>query len=183
MIFAVDGSGGSNISAGYGLVIYDEDKQEVIAQGKGKIEPFEILGATLVADEYRLDIIYGTKAVKPTNNRGELCAIMCAIKIVKHWGLRDDQYKIVSDSKYSMTIFTEWYQEWERQGVFHLKLNMDIIAYMWNDYQMFNVCFIHQKAHKSLKEIARLNGTEKLYATLNRTADELAKQGRLMPSN
>jgi len=175
MIFAADGSGGSD-TAGYGVAIYDPNS-DITNTYFGVVLGYEIISAELNPMENRLNIQYNrSKIAKATNNRGELCAIWCALLLARQYNVKN--ITIVTDSKYCIGTFTEWYSNWLSLGITHKKKNIDLIKLIYNDYQVVNPHFVHQKAHMPKSAIERLTGTDKLHARLNRLADDLANLGR-----
>lgn len=175
MIFAADGSGGHSMYAGYGVVAYNE-VDNTSTYYCGRVESYKILDARLTS-EYRLDISYDkNEVVGATNNRGELCAIYCALLVAKSLNVKD--IIIITDSKYCIGIFTGWYENWVRDNILHKKKNIDIIEKIYVEYQVVNVTFIHQKAHMPERDIRSLTGTDLLYARLNQKADDLANRGK-----
>lgn len=174
MIFAVDGSGGSSSSAGYGVVAYDPDTKQKIRYN-GCVKGFIITDA-IITDECQINLIYGNKIVPPTNNRGELCAVLAALLIIKNY-YPNGRHTIVADSQYCIKTITIWYHNWVRENILHTKKNIDIISKIMN-IQSPNVTYVHQKAHMSKSSISKLTGIELLYAQLNAEADILADQGK-----
>lgn len=116
---------------------------------------------------------------KGTNNRGELLAILYAIHYIRT--LDPGSYVIVSDSNYAIKCVTEWYHNWVLKGITDKK-NMDLITLIVDDSQIaerdgYKISFMHQKAHLSLKEMAKLSPASRRNAELNDMADKLAGEG------
>lgn len=119
-IIATDGSYRKTTNkASWAFAIFDQNNNQIYEMAK-LVEPFEIINISE-------NIEYTNKSAKPTNNRGELLAILASINYIKLANLEHKKYIILSDSKYSIGVYTEWYKNWNKNGTKTGKLNLDII--------------------------------------------------------
>lgn len=171
MLIATDGScsknGCSTAKAGFGIIFENGTKIS------GPVKPYLVKNINYPEIEY-----YPTRQA-PTNNRGELLGILFALCHTKT--LPPGEYTIVTDSTYSMNIYTEWYKKWLDEGTFMSKKNPDIITLtdkILTELKNtgYTIEFIWQKAHVPNRDISTA------CARLNKIADDLADQGRLSES-
>lgn len=92
--------------------------------------------------------------IAPTNNRGELYAIIIALmKARRLYG--ECFIEIISDSKLSINTASEWMYNWYPD--FHLKKNPDLVGILYNVSQYHTITYTYQKAHikipKTLNEL------------------------------
>jgi uracil-DNA glycosylase len=89
-----------------------------------------------------------------SNNRGELMAIMMALKYIADEKFRTDSIIVVSDSEYSINCITKWAPNWYKDPIKHSlseKKNLDLIKpaldYLREVRQHNSVSFRHIKSH------------------------------------
>lgn len=177
LLIASDGSGGHSV-AGYATVVYNGSGNVTIY--KGKVHPYEITGAILTGSG--MEIIYNReKAQNATNNRGELCGLLCSVLVAKSRGANN--FTLITDSKYCIGIFTEWLDNWIAKNILSKKLNTDIIMLIRSNMAGINMNFVHQKAHLTNAQLNRLSPNDRFFATLNMIADTKAEEGRTNPND
>lgn len=168
-LIATDGScsnnGGVGAKAGFGVVC--EDGSTVY----GPVLPFRVKEI-----QYPATIYHPNAKQAPTNNRGELMAILYALHLMKTKPV--GQFTIVTDSTYCRNIFTGWLDKWIAEGTLHSKLNQDIILIIDNMFKEvralgYVIEMVWQKAHLP-KSVSR-----DVFSRLNEKADDLADKGRL----
>lgn len=184
---ACDGSGDLAVSrAGYGTVVYNGSGDTNIFYNS--VAPYTVVGVKFIEPANtsgEVDVTEGMKLIydrnephKATNNRGELCGLLCAVMIAKSRGVTN--MTVITDSKYCIGTFTGWYHDWVRAGITHKKANIDIISIIARNMEGINVNFIHQKAHTTLKSRAGKSTSELLHISLNDIADTYANKGKLL---
>jgi len=178
-----DGSGpGSGVydRAGYGTVVYAPLTSTRLNPDRfyGPVLSRVITGASIVNG--MMEITYGNATQAATNNRGELCGLLCGILVAKQRGYRN--ITVVMDSKYCIGIFEAggWLVNWKNKGIVQSKLNPDLVTLIDHHMTGLNVTFVHQKAHLTNAQVSRLTGINREYAEMNRIADELAESGKLL---
>jgi ribonuclease HI len=176
MIFATDGSGGNSQVAGYGVVVYNPVTKSVEKTCKGSVCNMIIRDAS-IQENMKLDYEY--TLTDSTNNRGELCGILCAILLAKSMGL--NEITIIADSTYCINTFREggWLEDWKRKGIVNKKANPDLVTLIDAKRSGLHIRYIHQRSHLKKHQIANLRtDEEKLYYKLNAIADKLAEMGK-----
>lgn len=135
MIFTDGGctdNGGKNPSASWSFVVFN-----------GKTELYRN-SAKVVQGQY------GDEA--PSNNRGELTAILRALEYVESTDLRSD-VTIYSDSNISVKTINEWYQTWVTKKVLHKHANIKLITPIMDLYNKLSaklsIKVSHCKAHQA----------------------------------
>ena len=186
LTIACDGSGDIAVSrAGYAAVLYNGSGNVCIHYGR--VAPYVVTDVTFsepsntngeVDPSEGMKLVYGDKPHKATNNRGELCGLLCAIMIAKSRNATN--MTIITDSKYCIGIFTGWYDNWMRTGILHEKQNIDIITLIAANMRGININFIHQRSHTSMRSRVNLPTSEQLHVKLNDIADDYAKKGKLL---
>jgi ribonuclease HI len=120
----------------------------------------------------------GPNGEKPTNNRGELWAILNALTSPKVKELTaqltgDAKITFHSDSEYSINTFTKWIDGWARKGWLTATgkpvSNQDLIKTIYNEYDKTKHVFHHVYGHVGIKG--------------NERADFLCNEGRKMSSS
>lgn len=129
------GNGKSHCVSAFGWLATDGEK---IANDSGIVPSAELIGL-----EY-----------KSSNNRGELTAILNALKFVMSAKSAFDfaEIRVVSDSEYSINCITTWIYKWEKDPVKHAdKKNLDLIKpakELVEELKLtYCVKFIHMNSH------------------------------------
>lgn len=167
---AVDGSSSRN-GTGFSFVT----KNLSIS---AKVHPYEVLDI----DMQNNTVIYNrSKSANPTNNRGELLGIFYAYNYIENSGIKSE-WKIISDSNYSINCITTWYPNWLTYNQLEGKLNLDLISKIYEKAcklhgEGYVIKLIHQKAHLTNKALNSLTGEKLLMAAMNKKADILANEG------
>lgn len=169
LTIATDGSGGNPQVAGYSAVIFPA--ADIY---KGYILDRNILDANLVGTT--MNITYGNIKSKATNNRGELCGLLCALLVARSRGVNN--ITVVMDSKYCIGIFTEWLNNWIKNGILDKKENADLVKVIMRYMTDINVNFVHQRSHLTKAAKARLTREELINVQLNELADKAAEEGK-----
>jgi uracil-DNA glycosylase len=135
-------NGRENCRASYAYYICDYS-------ANNRIVAYEVKKADLVPPS----TIPGEK-YSSSNNRGELMAIMMALKYIADEKIRTDSITIVSDSEYSINCITKWAPNWYKDPIKHSlseKKNLDLIKpaldYLREVRQCNSVSFRHIKSH------------------------------------
>lgn len=119
---------------------------------------------------YDKQIGYENVEIKPTNNRGELLAIIIALYIITS-AFDDADIEIVSDSYYAINIGSDWMYTWIENG--YIRENMDLVKILYDLSKPFKIKYTFQVAHiKNPKTPNELG---------NRDADLLAKEAAKFP--
>lgn len=166
-MIASDGSGGNPRIAGYAAVVYLGSNEYTVY--KGAITDREIIGASLDPANRTMMLTYSNNQCNATNNRGELCGLLCSILIAKYMG--KSGFTSIMDSQYCIKIFTEYLADWISRGIVGSKKNPDLVTLIAKEMEGLDVTFIHQKAHITKKAKDSLPEYKKLYVTLNEIAD------------
>jgi ribonuclease HI len=177
LIIASDGSGNpKGVVAGFGAVMYDTESKMQFPY-RGFIQDLEVLSVSLSGS--KMTFCYGAEYVKSTNNRGELCGFLFGILLAKSRGVK--KYIALVDSTYCMNTFETggWLEKWMRDDIVKEKKNPDLVMIIHNEMRGMDITFIHQKAHKSRREINKLTGNPRLFAELNHVADQEAGSGKV----
>lgn len=189
-IYATDGSGfiGKNKSsykAGAGVVVYNNETKQIEEKIHIAVPYNEITSCILVDYEQPVDseqlvefernfeFTETNVKVNPTNNRGELLGILCALKLSHEYG---GSAEILTDSNYSqLVIFGNNYSKYTDEQIKDEK-NGDIIylirlAERKCKSNGIELKYTKVKAHKTKKEIKTLTGIDRLHTMLNELAD------------
>lgn len=132
MFIFTDGAAKANskpaiCTAGWGFYMTGvNDKKETITQ--------TVKSGPIV----RIDATKDTTVVHPSNQRGELMAVLEAMKTLRDWLdeagnediMRYMPVLLVSDSQYTLNIITKWWNSWVSRGTLDGKKNLDIIRPM-----------------------------------------------------
>ncbi|MCA9330195.1 hypothetical protein KDA11_06100 [Candidatus Saccharibacteria bacterium] len=172
---ACTGNGQKDAKAGYGVFV----NAEKLAYGP--VPPNNIiLGPRLNGSG--LCMTKGPDAVTPTNNRGELLAIIVALLAI-HENLINGspsgkKYVILSDSEYCINIMTTWLASWVKYNKIKSRKNPDLLHNLHVlqtnlREKRVSIRYQHQKAHKKDKIGAIRTHLEEL----NYQADRLAVRG------
>lgn len=173
LTIATDGSGGNPQVAGYSAVVNVPGTSNVYIY-KGYILDRNILDADLRG--MTMNVTYGDVKCKATNNRGELCGLLCALLVARS---RDvDNITVVMDSKYCIGIFTEWLDNWIKNGILHKKENVDLITVIMRYTRDINVNFVHQRSHLTKAAKDRMTREQLVNVQLNELADKAAEEGK-----
>jgi ribonuclease HI len=130
---------------------------------------------TYVHEEYGII----PRDVTPTNNRGEMYAILnalCAVHdMASEISLDGLEFVIVSDSEYCIKTITEWYPKWCREGSLAERKNVDLIEQINQHFAAIielgaKIEFKHTRGHKD----APAEGHE-LYWHINAHVDKLTQ--------
>lgn len=177
-IIATDGSGpssyNSGLVAGYAAVVISHDN--IKTTYSGSVECKDILDASI--SNGKMNIIYGDKKVQATNNRGELCGLLCGILHAKLMGYTD--VLMLLDSKYCInTMEPGGYMEtWIRNNTILNKENPDLTMLVYGHMQGINITFQHQYSHLTNAQKSKLNASELFKVKLNEEADQLARKAK-----
>lgn len=121
--------------------------------------------------------------INPSNIRGELYGIYYAIKFIYDnietiINKKIVKIKIITDSEYSIKVYSIWLENWFKKNAFQKKKNLDIIL---NTYDLIlkikdqiEIEFIHINSHLTKDQKSKLNETDALYSFWNEIADKLA---------
>lgn len=171
LIIATDGSGGNPQVAGYSAVSFSVGRIDIY---KGYILDRNVLDVSL--NGMTMNFTYGNIKCKATNNRGELCGLLCAILIAK---LRDiNDITVIMDSKYCIGIFTEWLGNWIKNGILDKKENVDLIKVIMHHMNGININFVHQRSHLTKAVKDRMTREQLVNVQLNELADKAAEEGK-----
>lgn len=87
----------------------------------------------------------------PSNNRGELSALLFGLLEIERNHLDGEEIKVVSDSLYSINCITNWVHNWLKNGKLDGKKNLDLIIPAKEVIERINkkskITFIHVKSH------------------------------------
>lgn len=72
--------------------------------------------------------VIGGKTIPPSNNRGELTALLSALAWASGNHIRYSQIMVISDSDYSIKAITTWFPGWKAKGALADKKNIDLIT-------------------------------------------------------
>jgi len=81
--------------------------------------------------ELKDGLVHGNKKVQPSNNRGEMLAIIIALREIinhKHSG----PWLIITDSEYCMHIINERIWKWFKKGIVNQKANPDLVTILYS---------------------------------------------------
>lgn len=124
-----------------------------------------------------------TEFIQPSNIRAELYAIYYALHYVKH--KLDDILKnniskinIITDSEFSINVYTKWIINWIKKNTFSKKKNLDIIiptyellVYLKNQVK---IEFIFINSHLTKEQKNNLSKEQSFHSCWNEIADKLA---------
>lgn len=123
-------NGGKNPVASWAYVVFD-GKYEIHRES-----------SKVVLGEYGDEL--------PSNNRGELTAILRALEYVdKH---KCQNVTLYSDSLITVSTINEWYDTWVAKGIANKKANPKLIGAIMSLYKKlnnYNISVVHCKAHQS----------------------------------
>jgi uracil-DNA glycosylase len=120
--------------------------------------------------------------IQPSNNRGELEGIRCAVKTVITFNLCSIPIMIVTDSKYCVGVLSEWYPGRIRNHTEDKLANLDMIASILNlimDYKL-KIMFKLVRASHDIPIDNRSDYTQFIYMG-NDIADKLAVDAKVVP--
>jgi ribonuclease HI len=118
-------NGGKNPVASYAYVIFSDGKE--IHRESGLV----------------VQGVHGDE--KPSNNRGELFAILYALEYADKYNLSN--VTLYSDSKISVNTINEWYNTWITKGIVNKKANAKLITAVMNIYgRLKNITVLHCRA-------------------------------------
>jgi uracil-DNA glycosylase len=95
--------------------------------------------------KYTNRLLKTKKPQRPTNNRGELLAIIMAIITVRQYTV-DTDLTIVSDSSYCINAITKFLPNWVKNGKINTCKNSDLFKVVL-ELDLKGVKFIHQNGH------------------------------------
>jgi ribonuclease HI len=173
LLMASDGSGGDPRIAGYAAVVYNGSGN--VTTYRGSVRDRKVTDATF--DGNSMTLVYNDQYSKATNNRGELCGLLCAVMIAEYRNAT--RITVVVDSMYCINTFEKWLEKWIAEGTLNTKLNTDIIMLIRRKMVGIKVDFVHQRSHLTKIQKARLQEHEKLNVMLNEIADREAEYARL----
>lgn len=78
--------------------------------------------------------VVGGQTIPPSNNRGELTALLAALAWISKEGAKHSHVMVISDSEYSINSITDWYPKWKATGKLAEKKNIDLIAAAHTSY-------------------------------------------------
>ena len=162
--FYTDGASDQKTNSGYACVYGDR-----VIYGRS---PLMYVDDVIISASAVNFIFSAGERFKPTNNRGELTAILIAAKIIRQNNLFGAS--IVTDSKYCIGIYTSWLNNWKSQPeLFNGKANLDLILLTDQLLGGMEVVFVHQPAHKKVPVTRdeRMNAIADKYAVMARLAD------------
>jgi ribonuclease HI len=137
--FYTDGASNQKTDSGYACIHND-----AVIYGSSPL----LYVIDVFINEAEVQFIYdgSRNTFKPTNNRGELAAILIAAKLIRQNNVIGAC--IVTDSKYCIGIYTAWLKNWKaKPALFVGKANLDLILLTDALLDGMNVEFIHQPAH------------------------------------
>ena len=127
---------------------------------------------------------------KVTNNVAEILACIYGIEGIINLSDFDKKNRITvyTDSQYTINSITKWAKTWESNGwkrkqgntLMNLK-NKEIIQKLYKYYNIYNINFIHIRAHTKEPEDKNSKYYKLWYG--NNMADQLARNASLMSKN
>lgn len=171
LTIATDGSGGNPQVAGYSAVCLSNGKADIY---KGYILDRNVLDVSL--NGMTMNFTYGDIKCKATNNRGELCGLLCAFLVARSRGV--NHITVIMDSKYCIGIFTEWLSNWIKNGILNKKENVDLINVIMQHMSGIDVDFVHQRSHLTKAVKDRMTREQLVNVQLNELADKAAEEGK-----
>lgn len=128
--------------------------------------------------EYKDDLTTSNVNAKPSNNRGELLAIIHAfIQILK----MDDQnnFIVYSDSQICVKTINEWYESRLRKGTTNSFKNIDLIEIMMKLYNQIKLLgkkieVVHVRSHMKITD--KMSEKEKMIVNGNNIVDKYASE-------
>lgn len=127
-------NGGKNPVASWAYVVFD-GKHEIHRES-----------SKVVLGEYGDEL--------PSNNRGELTAILRALEYVdKH---KYQNVTLYSDSLITVSTINEWYDTWVAKGIENKKANPKLIGaimLLYKKLNNYNISVVHCKAHQNRPSI------------------------------
>jgi len=100
--------------------------------------------AYYITDGRKTKYDFGLVATEPSNNRGELEAILHALAVVRTNAKR---VNLVSDSDYSIKCISTWYKSWIANSRTQDKKNLDLISQCVELVDKMDINFIHTNSH------------------------------------
>lgn len=139
----------------------------------GLVQPFEYTLSSMILSYNQ------TNTIIPSNNRGELLAIIYALIMVYKSNTINDII-IVSDSEYSIKSILKYYPNRVKAGTSHELKNLDLLAIAHLLYVIItrsrSLLFVHVNAsHSKPIDLSTATNTEILYYKGNKKADYMAK--------
>lgn len=120
--------------------------------------------------------------VKPSNIRAELMAIFHALLFINK--INNDlinqnvtKIKLITDSEFSINVFTKWIGGWIKGNKFAKKANLDIIIptyVLLNKIDKIKIEFVHINSHLTKEQKKALNEEQAKFSYWNEIADQLA---------
>lgn len=135
---ACTGNGKKTAKASW--VVYIHNKLII----RGMVQPYEyfLSDDTLMVNE---------KHVNPTNNRGELLAIIFALSYINKYGKGENSI-IYSDSLITVNTINVWYNNRKKNNTLHEFKNLDLINIIMSLYDESIVKCHHVMAHRKFNE-------------------------------
>lgn len=158
------GNGKSNACASFATIVVAQNE---IIEIYGKVIDREYL---LVSDSLQTNNTY----VKPSNNRGEMLAIIHTLmELSKHIDT-DVTFEIISDSQICLNTLLTWLPTRLAKGTEREMKNFDLVMIAWNLYKRFNgTCKLtHTRGH--LKAPVSSSTRDKMIFEGNKRVDKLA---------
>jgi len=151
-------------------------KKNAIASYAVYINTYVIRGHVLSYEYNYIDnklICNYTKPIIPSNNRGELMAIIRAFMEIL---INDDNsdHVLYSDSNICVKTINEWYPTRLKNGTTDKFKNFDLIKIMMELFSKINITVIHIRGHQKIN-----NGTTELQKKIingNNIADKYASE-------
>ena len=158
------GNGKSNACASFATIVVAQNE---IIEIYGKVIDREYL---LVSDSLQTNNTY----VKPSNNRGEMLAIIHTLmELLKHVDT-NATFEIISDSQICLNTLLTWLPTRLAKGTEREMKNFDLVMIAWNLYKRFNgTCKLtHTRGH--LKAPVSSSTRDKMIFEGNKRVDKLA---------
>jgi uracil-DNA glycosylase len=127
------GNGKSKAKGSYAWCLMDADKE--LAEGSGLIEKKVI----------------GEEVILPSNNRGEMTAILLGLQKAIDMGLK--QVVVISDSEYSIKSCTVWCDKWIKENKLEGKKNLDLVFDIRDKLTKIDATFKHINSHTTQPKI------------------------------
>ena len=158
------GNGKSNACASFATIVVAQNE---IIEIYGKVIDREYL---LISDSLQTNNTY----VKPSNNRGEMLAIIHTLmELLKHVDT-NATFEIISDSQICLNTLLTWLPTRLAKGTEREMKNFDLVMIAWNLYKRFNgTCKLtHTRGH--LKAPVSSSTRDKMIFEGNKRVDKLA---------
>ena len=158
------GNGKSNACASFATIVVAQNE---IIEIYGKVIDREYL---LISDSLQTNNTY----VKPSNNRGEMLAIIHTLmELLKHVDT-NATFEIISDSQICLNTLLTWLPTRLAKGTEREMKNFDLVMIAWNLYKRFNgTCKLtHTRGH--LKAPVSSSTRDKMIFEGNTRVDKLA---------